>query len=234
MFKKLAFIVYSLLLVPPAVVAQQPPTKQPAEQPAAKQPAAQQPTTQQPVAQVSYDTLLEKVKKQDPAVNFKDLRFAYTETKQYSPYGGDREARKAMFAAFNAEENEKAFSLSEKILAANYLDINAHFIAYAANRRLGRSDKSDYHKYVFENLLKSITDSGDGKTTDTAFFVISTDEEYALFSFMGLRAAGQALIEDKGHHYDQMTAIDPKTNQSSTYFFNIDKPFNWLGNSLKN
>jgi hypothetical protein len=31
-----------------------------------------------------------------------------------------------------------------------------------------------------------------------------------------------------------MTAIDPQTNQSSTYFFNIDKPFNWLGNSLKN
>jgi hypothetical protein len=50
---------------------------------------------------------------------------------------------------------------------------------------------------------------------------------------MGLRPSGQALIEDKGHHYDKMTAIDPKTEQSSTFYFNIDKPFNWLGNSLK-
>jgi len=209
MLKKSAFIVYCLLLLQSAVAAQQ------------------------PVAQVSYETLLEKVKKQDPAVNFKELRFAYTETKQYSPYGGDSENRKAMFAALNAKEYDKALASSEKILASNYLDINAHFVAYAANRHLGVSEKADYHKYVFENLLKSISDSGDGKTMGTAFFVISTEEEYALFNFMGLRPAGQALIEDKGHHYDKMTAIDPKTNQSSIYYFNIDKPFNWLGNSLK-
>ena len=210
MLKKSAFIVYCLLLLQSAVAAQQ------------------------PVAQVSYETLLEKVKKQDPAaVNFKELRFAYTETKQYSPYGGDSENRKAMFVALNAKEYDKALASSEKIIGSNYLDINAHFVAYAANRHLGRSEKADYHKYVFENLLKSISDSGDGKTMETAFFVISTEEEYALFNFMGLRPAGQALIEDKGHHYDKMTAIDPKTNQSSIYYFNIDKPFNWLGNSLK-
>jgi len=210
MLKKSAFIVYCLLLLQSAVAAQQ------------------------SVAQVSYETLLEKVKKQDPAaVNFKELRFAYTETKQYSPYGGDSENRKAMFVALNAKEYDKALASSEKIIGSNYLDINAHFVAYAANRHLGRSEKADYHKYVFENLLKSISDSGDGKTMETAFFVISTEEEYALFNFMGLRPAGQALIEDKGHHYDKMTAIDPKTNQSSIYYFNIDKPFNWLGNSLK-
>jgi hypothetical protein len=26
---------------------------------------------------------------------------------------------------------------------------------------------------------------------------------------------------------------DSKTNDTIIYFFNIDKPFNWLGNSLK-
>lgn len=218
MLKKSAVIVCCLLLV---------------QSSAAQQPATKQPVAQQPVAQVSYEALLEKVKKQDPAVNFKELRFAYTETKLYSPYGGDSENRKAMFAALNAREYDKALASSEKVLASNYLDINAHFAAYAANRHLGVSEKANYHKYVFENLLKSISDSGDGKTMETAFFVISTDEEYTLFNFMGLRPAGQALIEDQGHHYDKMTAIDPKTNQSNAYYFNIDKPFNWLGNSLK-
>jgi len=235
MSKQLAFVVYCLFLIPSAVLAQQAAAQQPAAQPpASQQTPAKQPAAQQPVPQGSYEALLEKVKKQDPAVNFKDLRFAYTETKQYKPYGGDRETRKAMFEAINAKEYDQAFLLSEKILASNYLDINAHFVAYAANKHLGHSERTEYHKYVFSNLMKSISDSGDGKTMETAFFVISTDEEYALFNFMGLRPTGQALIEDKGHHYDQMTAIDPQTNQSSTYFFNIDKPFNWLGNSLKN
>ncbi len=209
MSRKSIFIIACLFLLQLAVAAQEPPAK------------------------VSYETLLEKVKKQDPAVNFKDLRVAFTETKAYSPYGGDSENRKAMFAALKAEEFEKALTASEKVLASNYLDINAHFVAFAANKRLGLSEKADYHRYVFENLLKSISDSGNGKTMETAFLVISTDEEYALFNFMGLRPAGQALIEDKGHHYDKMTAVDPKTNQTIVYYFNVDKPFNWLGNSLK-
>jgi hypothetical protein len=50
---------------------------------------------------------------------------------------------------------------------------------------------------------------------------------------LGLRPTGQALIEDKGHHYDKMTTQEPKTEQTTTYYFNVDKPFNWLGNSLK-
>jgi hypothetical protein len=209
MFRKTAFIVFSLLLLPAAGLAQKPPEK------------------------VSYDVLLERVKKQDPAVNFQELRLAYTETKQYSPYGGDRETRKAMFAALSGKQYDQALISSEKILAANYLDINAHFGAYVANRELGKTDKSDYHKNIFQKLLKSISESGDGKTMATAFVVISTDEEYAWFNFMGVRPTAQALIEEKSHHYDKMTVTDPKSEQNAVYYFNIDKPFNWLGNNLK-
>jgi len=50
---------------------------------------------------------------------------------------------------------------------------------------------------------------------------------------LGLRPTGQALINKDHHKYDKMTITDPKTNETITYFFNIDKPFNWLGNSLK-
>ncbi len=189
---------------------------------------------QKSAEKVSYETLLARVKSHDVAVNFQELRLAYTETKQYSPYGGDSEARKAMFAALKTEEYEKALTSSEKILATNYLDINAHFGAYVANRELGHAEKADYHKNVFQKLLQSISDSGDGKTVETAFIVISTDEEYALFNFMGLRPTAQELIEDKAHHYDKMTVTDPKNNQNVIYYFNIDKPFNWLSNSLKN
>lgn len=209
MIKKSVFILYCLLMLQAVGAAQE------------------------PAAKVSYQTLLERVKKQDPGLNFKELRIAYTETKEYSPYGGDIESRKAMLVALNAGEYDKALALSEKILASNYLDINAQIAAFVANRQLGHSDKADSHKYVFQGLLKSISDSGDGKTMETAFFVISTDEEYALFNFMGLRPTAQALVEDKGHRYDKMTVLDPKTNQTSTYYFNIDKPFNWLGNRLK-
>lgn len=180
-----------------------------------------------------YAALLERVKKSDATVDFKELRMAYTETPDYSPYGGDRDMRQKMFAALNAKEFDQAVESAEKILAKDCVEINAHFVSYVAHRELGRAEKAAFHKFIFDGLVKSITGSGDGQTTETAFVVISTDEEYALFNVLGLRAADQALVSQNGHSFDRMTANNPKTNETVVYFFNIDKPFNWLSQSLK-
>ena len=182
----------------------------------------------------SFAALLERAKKSDATLDFKELRMAYAETADYSPYGGDRETRKKMFAALNAREFDAAVESAEKILAKNYVEINAHFVAYVAHRESGRSEKAVFHKFMFDGLVKSISGSGDGKTAETAYVVITTDEEYTLFNILGLRPAGQALITQNGHSFDRTTATNPKTNETVVYFFNIDKPFNWLGQSLKN
>ena len=188
---------------------------------------------QQPSAKPTYESLLERVKKSDKSVDFLELRMAYTETKSYSPYGGDRDSRNEMFAAINAKEYAKALEAATKIINSNYVDLNGHFGAFVAHRELGHTEQAIYHRYVFDGLLNSIRNSGDGKSREKAFVVISTDEEYVLLNYLGLRTTQQALLNDKGHSYDLMTALDPNTNQSVEYYFNIDKPFNWLGNSLK-
>ena len=195
---------------------------------------AQGAAPQTPPQKNSYESLLARVKNNDQSVDFKELRMAFTNTPAYSPYGGDLDSRKQMFAALQAKEFEKVLENAEKILSKNYLDINGHFGAMVAHRELGHADKAAYHRFVCDGLLNSIKNSGDGKSTDTAFVVISTDEEYVLFNWLGLRPTGQALVNDKGHNYDRMTVVEPKTNQTLTFYFNIDKPFNWLGNRLKN
>jgi hypothetical protein len=184
-------------------------------------------------AKSSYEVLLERVKKSDASVDFKELRLAYTETSAYSPYGGDAESRRIMFDALKSREFDKALQNAETVLAKNYLDIMGHFGCFVSHRELAHADKATYHKFVFDGLLNSIKNSGDGKSEETAFVVISVDEEYALLNWLGLRPTGQALIHKDSHNYDKMTMTDSKTNDTVTYFFNIDKPFNWLGNSLK-
>lgn len=196
---------------------------------AAARPAAQD----QAQKDAAYEALLKKLKGGDRAVDFKELRMAYAGSSGYSPYGGDREARQAMFAAINASQWDETLKQSAKILEKNYVDINAHFGAFVANNKKGVADKADFHKFVVKGLISSITDSGDGKSADKAFVVISTDEEYALLNFLGLRPASQALLNKGGHSYDMLTAVDPKTNEKQDVYFNIDKPFGWLGNSLK-
>jgi hypothetical protein len=208
------------------------PTHAPAQQPLQSTPSPA-PTGAQPQAKSTYEALLEKVKKNDPSVDFKELRLGYTDTREYSPYVGDSMARKNMFEALKQKDYDKTLANATTMLGSNYLDIMGHFGAFVAHRELGHADLSVYHRWVFEGLLNSIKNSGDGKTPETAFVVISTDEEYALFNYLGLRPQDQALIKEKGHDYDRMTALDPQTNQPVVYYFNIDKPFNWLGNSLK-
>ncbi len=181
----------------------------------------------------SYATLLARAKKSDSTVDFKELRLAYTETPEYNPYGGDRDTRQKMFALLQAKQFDQAVESAEKILATDFVEINAHFVAYVANRELGRADKATFHKFMFDGLIESIKGSGDGRSLETAFVVISTDEEYVLFNFLGLRPAEQSLMTRNGHSFDRMTANNPKTNETVVYFFNIDKPFNWLGQSLK-
>ena len=218
MMPKLASVLFILVLV--SVVAfssTQDPPKNPAQESSKR----------------SFAVLLDRAKKSDPTLGFKELRMAYTDTTDYSPYGGDRETRTKMFAALNAKEFDSAVESAEKILAKNFVEINAHFVAYVAHRESGRAEKATFHKFMFDGLVKSITNSGDGKTAETAFVVITTDEEYTLFNVLGLRPSGQALITQNGHSFDRMTATNPKTNETVVYFFNIDKPFNWLGQSLR-
>ena len=190
-------------------------------------------TSTQDSPKTSYAALLARVKKSDSTVDFKELRLAYTETPEYHPYGGDRDTRQKMFASLQAKQFDQAVESAEKILATNFVEINAHFVAYVANRELGHTDKATFHKFMFDGLIKSINGSSDGLSPETAFVVISTDEEYVLFNFLGLRPAEQSLVNRNGHSFDRMTANNPKTNETVVYFFNIDKPFNWLGQSLK-
>lgn len=179
----------------------------------------------------SYVGMLERARRGDRSIDFGAMRMAYTETADYNPYGGD--VRREMFGALGASKFEEALSVAEKALEKNYVDLNAHYVAFVANRELKRVDRAEFHRTMFAGLIESIQRSGDGKSAETAFVVISTTEEYVLLNVLGLRPAGQALIHDKGHSYDLMTGVDPKTNESVKLFFNIDKPFGWLGNRFK-
>ena len=180
-----------------------------------------------------YKELLAKLKKGERDVDFTELRMSFTESDEYSPYGGDRDARKAMFAALNAGDWDEALKQSAKILEKNYVDINGHFGAFVSSARKGEEERAQFHKYVFDGLIKSVQGGGDGRSMEKAFVVISTDEEYALLNVLGLRPMSQALMTGGGHKYDKFSAVDPETKKTYEFYFQIDKPFGWLGQSLK-
>jgi Domain of unknown function (DUF4919) len=226
-------LLVALLFVSSALTAHAQTQTQQKDPPAPPAPAAKTITAEQAKKDAAYEALLKKLKGGDRTVDFKELRMAYADSSGYNPYGGDREARQAMFAAVNAKQWDEALKQSAKILEKNYVDLNAQFVAAVANHEKAVADQADFHRFIVRGLFDSITNSGDGKSADKSFVVISTDEEYALLNFLGLRPLGQALLNVGGHSYDKLTAVDPKTNEKHELYFNIDKPFGWLGDSLK-
>ena len=173
-----------------------------------------------------YEVLLEKVKQKDPSVNFTQLRHAFYESPNYNPYAPMMTYR-PLNAALAQKNYEEVLKIAEQVLAKNFVEVNAHMAAQIAYQETGKAERAEFHKFMADGLLKSIRSFVDGKSTATAFEVISINEEYGLIRSLGLRPIGQAMLEEKGHRYDAMTVVDPKTNQESKLYFNIDKPFNW-------
>jgi hypothetical protein len=238
---RLAAAALLLLFAAPALSAQTPqtqPTPQPTPQatpqptPAAvkdeaKKDEKKKEDKKSPDAKKRYKELLEKAKKGE-AVDFREMRLMFFETPEYSPLTGMLDNR-ALSAHLGQGDYAGAIKTAEAVLEKNFVDLNAHMVAYIAHRETKNEEKAKYHRAIAEGLLDSIKATGDGKSPETAYEVISISEEYAMFRALGVRAVKQSLVQDKGHSYDAVVVVDPRTNQQTTYYFNVDKPFSAYG-----
>ena len=206
-----------------------PPRPEPTQTPAAKPsqtPAA--PKTSPAEAKKRYEALLETAKKGEGTIDFGALRFAYFETSDYNPMAGML-AYRSLWGTVSQSNWPEAVKQAEAVLSKNYVDVNAHMVAYVAYRQQGDEEKAKLHRRWADGLLDSIKSGGDGKTPQTAWHVISISEEYAVLRALNLRPVGQALIKADGHSYDEMKTIDPQTSAEVKYYFNVDRPFSAYG-----
>jgi hypothetical protein len=180
---------------------------------------------EKPEAKTDYAALLERVKSGDQTVDFRQLRLAYANSPSYGSGPDTDTQRKAMMASLNAKDFANAIKNADVVLAAKYVDLDAHFVAYVAHRELKDTEQAEFHKFVLQGMLKSITASGDGKSPETAFQVIEVHEEYVLLRFMGVGLPeSQALLHKNGHSYDEVKFKDPASKQEATLYFNVDIP----------
>jgi len=179
---------------------------------------------------MSYDGMIQKIKTGDRNIDFRELRIAYADS---SVQPDTSEQKKKMFAELKAEKYADAIKSAEAVLNGDFADIDAHYVAFAANRALNNAEQADFHKWAFQGLVDSIMHSGDGKTMATAYEVVEVHEEYVVLRYLGLMPGEQSLLNQGAHSYDKMVAIDPKTNEKVQLFFNIDIEEKHLHDALK-
>jgi hypothetical protein len=176
-------------------------------------------------ADSSYKTLVDRVNGGDLLIDFHALRLACLQTDECEA-DADRTKMTAMRQAMQATEFEKAATLAEALIAAGFVNIEAHALCSHACEALHQPDKARFHHDVTAALIHSILSTGDGKTQKTAFEVIGIPEEYIVMQVLGLPGFGsQALLSDKGHSFDRLEETDPKSGEKVVVFFNIDAFF---------
>jgi len=178
-----------------------------------------------PKTGASYEGLVQRAMSGDHTVDFRALRLAYADSPSYGKGPDTSDTKKAMNIALNNKDFAKAIKNADAILASDYVDMACHFAEYIAHRELKEAEAAELHKAILQGLLKSITDSGDGKTPETAYQVIEVHEEYVLLHFMGVGLpSSQSLLRKNGHAYDEIKFEDPKSKMEVTLYFNVDIP----------
>ncbi len=167
--------------------------------------------------------MVEKAKANDPATDMLWLRRENAKALGYvSPRWED--GRKA-FDLLD-KEPAKAAALAEDWLKANPLDIDANYLCEIAYDKLGRKDDEARTHNLLMALLQSVMGGKNGKTPETAWNAVSVDEEYQILRLIGAKPKSQALLSDKGSHYDAMTVTRGDNDKEITIHFNIDYFFN--------
>jgi tetratricopeptide (TPR) repeat protein len=156
------------------------------------------------------------------------LYYGQTLSGKYSPYArNEGSMADSLFSMMNMGQYAEA-----ALMGAVYLEKNPSEIAIYHHTGLAFLNSENYlkadeyfHKYY--GFITSILATGDGKNPESAYIVISTNEEYTLMEYLGLRVSRQSLTEQKNQYFDILTGIASSGEEKKVYF-NIDKPFGSL------
>ena len=122
-----------------------------------------------------------------------------------------------MAEAMTNEVWSKAVAIGDAWLNQCPIDIRTHYYMGISMDQLGNESSSQNHFRWMSGFMDDLVASGDGKTPDTAYEVISISEEYDALYIFGLKKKSQALISGPVM-CDLITATDENGNEVSIYF----------------
>ena len=185
-------------------------------------------------AEPSYDDYVAQVKAGKLDIDYTAFRMAYAASPKYEPYGAARLLLGPMKKAYVAGDCQAAMAHAKEVLEVNFVQIDAHMVTAACQKRAGNEEEARREHAVFMGLVRSVFNSGDGKSPETAFVVIAIDEEYAVMAALSLTLVTQALINHGGSAFDRLEVKRRDSDQPLTLYFNVDRPQAQFARTLQN
>lgn len=150
-----------------------------------------------------YPKLLERYTVNDSLLNKEEylhLYYGYVFDSKYSAYfrSPDEDKLNEYYKSDTIEpkDYDKIIKLTQHSLSLFPFDLRMiNFLAYIYHLK-GEESISKAWSTKYQNIMETIMSTGDGKTCETGFHVISVSHEYALINTFQLEVTSQSLIKN--------------------------------------
>lgn len=183
-----------------------------------------------------YPNLLERIWANDTTLTYSEYKHLYYGNvfqPYYHPYGASF-IKKDFNEIYAQGDPIKSIEKGMEVLAENPVDIEVTLKIVLAYLELGDRDMARIFAKKYYGFLDVIYASGDGETQESAYVVISVDDEYRVVGDLGLSVKQQTLIDD----CDLLVFVrkgQPKYNgkKIKQLYFNVRLPLLSLSSSFK-
>ena len=155
------------------------------------------------------------------AVDFAALRLAWLHgpaMKRDNRFERLSTLREQMFAAMKKGGDPKiVLAKAREILDISYVDLDAHKARRQACAILHEEPCAERGHAIEMGLLKSVVQSGNGRTCATGWRVVTIDEEYFILRMLEARFKQQTLVSEGTYQCDAML-VDRDGREQTIYF----------------
>jgi hypothetical protein len=155
------------------------------------------------------------------AVDFGALRLAWlhgSAMKRDAQLGRLSSLREEMFAAMKKGGDPKiVLAKAREILDIAYVDLDAHKARRQACAILHEEPCAERGHAIEIGLLKSVVQSGNGRSCASGWRVVTVDEEYFILRMLDARLKKQTLVSEGNNRCDAML-VDRDGREQTLYF----------------
>lgn len=186
------------------------------------------------MANPKYDFMVRQAERlRSENFRFDQFRVYYTQTRQYDPIG-EKTLTQLQDYAFAVQygndplKEEEALKAYDKLLKDHLANLKILAQALALSREDSRLGNPQFLSWVRDGIVKNVMDSGDGKTLQGAYDVITLAEETAIFLELGLKPLKTQAAHEGYYYYNLHDVEDLRTGQKSSLFVNTTYPMQFL------
>ena len=169
-----------------------------------------------------FAALVTAAKEGDPGTDYTAMRQAYAMLPEYDPYGQKTNVlMRDGQAAYVAKDCKTALEKFRAAIALDFIIPDAHALSADCLEQAGDKDGEKREEAIAQGLFDSIIISGDGEKPDTAFHIVTLQEEGVILAVAGVNGTGRELLATDSGPVDKISVTDTGTGKKGAVFFNI-------------